>query len=387
MAEASRTTRERYYPALDGLRGLAILAVFLLHYGGGAKSKQPIIHFFGEFTRAGGLGVDLFFVLSGFLITGILLDTVEDHRYYRVFYMRRILRIFPLYYGVLLGLLLLTHFLHINWQTGHLLLFLYLNNLATSIQPSLNDLGPYILVGHFWSLAVEEQFYLVWPWLLRLCRNNAALVALFAACIVSALLFRWAVVQWGLPLSVAYYQLPSCMDRLAIGGLLAAGVRRFGLLGISRRLPLIVFLTCSGAVAVCYARIVFMATLVPSLVGAGAASLVWMALWHDSICARIFSLTPLRVLGKYSYGLYVYHQMLKIPFDHIRDWMGTHFGSATWTGALYIVLALLANLGIAVASYHLFEIHFLRMKGHFAYGEKSPPEQRVFLSTESEILK
>src|SRR5579862_4256705 len=96
----------KHFPALDGLRGVAILTVFLLHYGGGAQSSNPLLSAAGELIKAGWSGVTLFFVLSGFLISGILWDARHTQGWWRNFYMRRTLRIFPLYYGALLLVLL-----------------------------------------------------------------------------------------------------------------------------------------------------------------------------------------------------------------------------------------------------------------------------------------
>src|ERR1700744_4617103 len=111
-AETSPENRG-FYPALDGLRALAFLMVFATHYEG---------------MPWGWSGVDVFFVISGFLITGILLDTRDDRYRVRNFYARRSLRIFPLYYGVFLLLLLLTPFLHLNWSAGWLAWPLYVGN-------------------------------------------------------------------------------------------------------------------------------------------------------------------------------------------------------------------------------------------------------------------
>jgi peptidoglycan/LPS O-acetylase OafA/YrhL len=111
LADRSADKRARHYPALDGLRGIAILAVFFSHFGGGHKSTNFIIRGWSHVADAGWMGVDLFFVLSGFLITGILIDSADREDRVKNFYARRALRIFPLFYGVLFGFLLLTSFI------------------------------------------------------------------------------------------------------------------------------------------------------------------------------------------------------------------------------------------------------------------------------------
>src|SRR6202795_1240617 len=160
-----------HYQALDGFRGLAILLVFAFHaFHSTHFSSLParVLEWFGS---GGWMGVDLFFVLSGFLITGILTKSVGLPRYFRNFYIRRSLRIFPLYYGVLLLLLALTPLLHLEWHRGHLTYLVYCQNIGGVLNPiEIEYLQPSVNLSHLWSLAVEEQYYLLWPvtiWLLR----------------------------------------------------------------------------------------------------------------------------------------------------------------------------------------------------------------------------
>lgn len=128
----------QHYTSLDGLRGVAFLLVFIHHYGLTTHCNERWILALGALAGGGWVGVDLFFVLSGFLITGILLDTRDDNSYFLNFYARRVLRIFPLFYGVLLMLLLATSILHLHWRPGHIAYFFYLGNVAGHIDPSLN---------------------------------------------------------------------------------------------------------------------------------------------------------------------------------------------------------------------------------------------------------
>ena len=168
--------------ALDGLRGFALLLVFGYH----ALSRELVSTSLAgtlakKIALTGWVGVDLFFVLSGFLITSILLDARTAGNYLRVFYARRALRIFPLYYLVLAASLLLMPD-HFGWK-AQIFYWFNLSNLVTAFHPLLI---PYL--AHFWSLAIEEQFYLVWPALVLLLRPRAlaalcggVLVAVFAA--------------------------------------------------------------------------------------------------------------------------------------------------------------------------------------------------------------
>lgn len=166
MASESITGTDRPIAAghllpLDGVRGLAILMVICSHaFESNYNSGGFLIRTIGHVLFYGFFGVDLFFVLSGFLITGILYDSVNDRGYFRKFYARRALRIFPLYYGVLAVCLLLTRPLHLHWGDMGWLLAFYLQNLHPMKIMSFSPGAP-IGLFHFWSLAVEEQFYLV----------------------------------------------------------------------------------------------------------------------------------------------------------------------------------------------------------------------------------
>lgn len=166
---------ERRLTSLDGWRGVAILLVFVRHYFLTTQVHSRLIEGTASLASAGWIGVDLFFVLSGFLITGILLDTRGHRHYFRNFYARRTLRIFPLYYGVLFGALALTPLLHLHWQAGDVTHFLYVDNISVQFNPALTRVPPRINLDVMWSLAVEEQFYLLWPAIILLIATRKPL--------------------------------------------------------------------------------------------------------------------------------------------------------------------------------------------------------------------
>src|SRR5262245_32218221 len=162
-----------HVPALDAIRGLAILVVTLYRFGGGGEGAANAVGL-SWVVDLGAHGVDLFFVLSGFLITGILFDAKGKEHYFRNFYIRRTLRIFPLYYAALVLTLLVLPSLFANFPTTDVAtswLWLYGANVVQSLRGAW-CLGP---LNHFWSLAIEEHFYFVWPLAIYLTSRRGAM--------------------------------------------------------------------------------------------------------------------------------------------------------------------------------------------------------------------
>lgn len=209
---AERAEKGAHILPLDGLRGVAVLSVLVFHFWQGTP------HLFATIPAAGLLsigqkGVDLFFVLSGFLITGILLQTKEKPHYFRNFYGRRSLRIFPLYYAVVIGCVLVALFAADRTAAAKTWwYFVYLQNVADTFRPDA-IIGP----GHFWSLAIEEQFYLVWPLIVLFLGRNQLL--LLTACLfVGAAVIRVLFISRGIDV----FTFTLCrMDTLALGAMLA----------------------------------------------------------------------------------------------------------------------------------------------------------------------
>src|SRR3954466_4450020 len=211
-----------HLPTLDGLRGIAILAVMIHHAAefGQGNSPATAVH---QFLHLGRHGVDLFFVLSGFLITGILLDSKGSPRYFSTFYARRTLRIFPLYYGVLLVVLVVLPLIvpqppaarEVIADQGWL--WLYASNILMAWRNRVLFNGEHVYLSHFWSLAVEEQFYLVWP-LVVLLVGGRGLAWVCAACLPVALVVRGLTTR-GSEFSAAIFLTPCRVDSLAVGAL------------------------------------------------------------------------------------------------------------------------------------------------------------------------
>src|ERR1700712_1152390 len=179
--------------SLDGIRGLAILLVMAGHlFGSTSMSSNRLAQIVLSLRGLSWTGVNLFFALSGFLITTILYETLGSPDYLRSFFVRRMLRIFPLYYGVLLVLLALTPFLpSMHWDGTAIVFLTYTQNLPFAPNPM--GPAPWAVLRHFWSLAVEEQFYLIWPFVLYWLRawKRIMLAAIIGS--VLALIFRTAV--------------------------------------------------------------------------------------------------------------------------------------------------------------------------------------------------
>jgi peptidoglycan/LPS O-acetylase OafA/YrhL len=336
-------------PPLDGLRGCAILMVYVLHYFGGSQSHLQFVRTIVAIKEIGWIGVDLFFVLSGFLITTVLLDLRDSQHRWKIFYGRRALRILPLYYAVALVLFFLTPLIGAVWTAPHLAFLVYAQNVALWFNPHLAFPAPGINMGHFWSLAVEEQFYLFWPiivWsvprdkLTRTCLL-IALGTVIARCLaplgLGLLVFRW--------------------DGFCIGGCVAVTIqsgrsldRRFRWLTTAG----LVFIACIAATGSPQSGNRLMATLGILSVGVMFTGVLIAALQGGWV-ARMLSMPPLRFFGKYSYGLYVIHELWRPALVKLIP--PNLAGQAIW-----FLGTLALNLTVAVASYHLFESRFYRLK-------------------------
>jgi peptidoglycan/LPS O-acetylase OafA/YrhL len=375
--------------ALDGLRGLAILMVLLVHFIGDAVPRTALERGLVKAANYGVWGVDLFFVLSGFLITGILHDSKTSPRYLRNFYVRRTLRIFPIYFGVLLILFGLWPALPLPYPAGlaesarhQSWLWTYTANVY------LARAGSWALpyVSHFWSLAVEEHFYLVWPFVV-LAFPRAALLRICLAVAALALGLRCALALEGAS-DVALVVLTPCrLDALCIGATLALAVRAYG---VERAAPIAraslvglgaLILVLSGYHAATGGR--WAAVTLPvrgTLVAAffGALLVASLAAPPASLLGRLAGSRAARFLGKYSYGLYVFHGIIAYALQEAGtlDALAAVIGSHLAAILVHASLGAAVSLAVAVASYELFEKHLLALKDRLAPQEAPPPPCR-----------
>ncbi len=363
--QSARHAPGAHVPALDGLRGLAVLMVMGTHFvysAGGPTAFTPL----GRLARSGWRGVDLFFVLSGYLITTRLIEAPKAN-YFRAFYWKRTLRIFPLYYlslAVVYGTALvflpgewakLTGWSHPGWFFG------YLQNVAMALNHGWLTAPRWFKLNHFWSLAVEEHFYFVWPLVTRyLPRLLLPLVCLG---------FIWGAVElrhwvWanhpGSTFDVAYVLTPTRLDGLAVGGLVAS---------LARWVP---WQRLAGPLK----------WLSPAIVAGVVVELAWPGTLHGELpgwlpvtllvagvagAARWLEWSWLRWFGAYSYGLYVWHQLFEPTWrawfqpTRLMEWTG----SRTAGLVLYAALAMGASVVLALISWRLVEAPAQRLRHRF----------------------
>ena len=354
-------------PALDGLRALAALSVITFHTRSAVDGGSSISHAYAWLAVAGWSGVDLFFVLSGFLITGILLDAKDHPHYFRNFYMRRVLRIFPLYYAVLVFMLLVAPHLFGADDPGvqrildhQAYLWTYTTNFAVVHGGSEFFTGGWMWLTHLWSLAVEEQFYLVWP-LLVFVLPRRWLVGAAAAIVVAAPILRHVLISGGMS-GEAIYQLTPCrLDTLAIGALIAVLVRARPEWTdrVIRGLALAGALGVAGALVIAH-RLDSEDPAV-QVIGFSALALGFAAIvLRASRGVRWLEHPVLMRLGRYSYGIYIFHALM-LPGLRAHWKPPANAGGAL--AFTFVIVA--ASTALAAFSWHVFERRFLALKDRF----------------------
>ncbi len=363
---------------LDGVRGVAIVMVLCVHFVGDSAAYTAFGKAIVKLANYGIWGVDLFFVLSGFLITGLLYDSKRSAHYFRDFYIRRTLRIFPLYYCVLALLFIVLPVLPAPYPVGladsarhQAWLWLYASNAYLAIHRAW--VLPY--VGHFWSLAVEEQFYLLWP-IVVLSFGRRSLLGICVGATALALALR-VVMSFAGDGGIGVLVLAPCrLDALCVGGFLALAVRSVGLERVARTArsalgPLLgLVLLASGwnlvrgsltelvlPVRGTLIALTFGALLVTSLAAPPGKPLSRL------LCGRV-----LCFLGTRSYGIYVFHGIIAywmVEHQTALDALTVGLGSGT---AMIVEAGIgaAASILVAAASYELFEKHFLRLKNRLA---------------------
>lgn len=351
-----------YMPGLDVLRGLAILGVIGYH---GICGRAPWSGFHGLarwFVYASGWGssgVQLFFILSGFLITGILLDNVTHKDYYSRFYFNRVCRILPAFVLILMVL----KGLHVISWAYLLACLLYIANMAKLVGGANSEYGA------FWSLAVEEQFYLLWPMVVRRF-SLKTLTRLISLYLVLDLVLRAALsLRW--PSVDIQYKLWGNADWLLLGALVAielrsgrlngANIRRWKygtLLGGLLTVPVIVWFEV-GHPSPHVATGIFLFYRWPIVLVYLSMLLAVVERNRGKIERQSYANRGLSFFGYISYGLYLVHPLVYLKLDR---WWGSSFKSSLWALLSSAAIGAVLSIAIAYVSRRYFEEFFLRLK-------------------------
>lgn len=387
-----------HVPVLDGIRGLAISLVMIQHFTI-LKPRCLLDSVFDTVAHVGWTGVDLFFVLSGFLITGILHDSKPAPNFFRNFYARRVLRIFPLYYAVVFfALVLLPRIAQAKAASFGKIsgdewwYWAYLSNFSIARAGEFR----HGMLDVSWSLAIEEQFYIVWPLVVWIFKRQTLLKVCAMLC-AAAFALRGAMVlgAFGEVKSIVLYVLTPCrMDGLAMGAFLALLLRgnlnlaawrhaaRIALPLSLAAIGLIVFFaerhrSYDEAVATAFSKP--FQTFGLTLTALASASLLLLSVSSapGTVLHRVFTNSFLRTLGKYAYALYLFHVPIRAVIRE-KVYASEYFpgklkfftvlGSEIPAQFIFYAIALAASFAAAWISWQLFEQPILRLKRFFPSG-------------------
>lgn len=374
-------------PEVDGLRGIAILGVLVFHFIGEGIDYQRshwLINYLAETSKYGAGGVDLFFVISGFLIGGILIDNRDSLNYFKTFYLRRTLRIFPLYYSLIII------FYGLSWANAYHLITMPVWMLGFTFSskwyltftqnfPMVRDssLGTMILAPT-WSLAVEEQFYLTLPFIIRFAPRKL-LIWLVVILICFASIFRTVIWFQTSNTFAVKFLMPSCLDSLMMGVLIAILLRtpkssilieKYRLrLMIPIYIILVIFLhgisnfVLRNSTVLADNPLIFTNTEIS--IRYGLLLMLAVTAKPKEMLSRFFCNKVLRKFGELSYFIYLFH----LGFYFLVRWqMGINenlpFG-IIW--GVEISLTLLITLVLAQLSWRFFEKPLINYGHRFKY--------------------
>ncbi len=372
----------RRFPQIDGLRAVAILLVFLWHASVLSSEISPIaldslasVHFSISILGAGG--VCLFFVISAFLITGILIDTSHDSACLRKFYIRRSLRIFPLFYMAfaLIGVVSVFYIKDFSFNITSLWYALYVQNWVGIVDHDFNVFNDqvHVLFNHFWSLAIEEQFYLFWPIIfLYLYRNvqGYVLVQIMLFMALASFCLRWVMVSYGGEWVLAYTWTVSRLDSLLLGALLAYAVKENGkILAVIERIrkkaltPLIFIMLVLCFSPNLYGINVKYLILMSSIVALFGVAEAVKQQGTETLSRQFLCSDWMRRIAEVSYGLYIFHwPIMKVLQFHLSE---SNYGY--WMNYILILcLGFSLSFIISLCSYRLIEKPIINLKSKYA---------------------
>lgn len=382
-----RTWTRPYYSSFNGLRGIAILLVFLRHYAGLASTWRPF--------QAMWIGVDLFFVLSGFLITGILFDSLNNPYFFRSFYIRRALRILPLYLALFAIFFALSVFFPGAGSNHSSVLFLlYIGNLvvpildlakhpATVVRLLIHHRVVTLALGHLWSLCIEEQFYLIWPLVVFFVKDRQRLmkVALSGVLLtiglrsIAFLLAPHSLLEAGFIYSETFFR----CDSLLIGAWCALWLRGVSLSSNELRIKAYAWGVPAAATTLLGCLLTlgrwprlftnpFISTVGYTGIAITAGSLVILSVDEASWLSSILRLPGLSTLGSLSYGFYLFHDLPRVLFETFL----LHHPQSLLLRWLAVPSLFAVILTVSWFSFRFYETPFLRLKSRLATGKRSP---------------
>jgi len=373
----------KYIKGLDGLRGLAVLMVMFYHFSHiNSVSHNSVDKIFSTILRIGWIGVDIFFVLSGFLITRILIWSKGSSikQYLKVFYIKRSLRIFPLYFLYLIFIFAIFYpyiTSHVGLieqqkiksaQDSILWFFLYLSNIKQTINGTFFGAG----LGHLWSLSIEEQFYIVWPFVIYFVKKENY-KTLFSSLIVITLALRIGMYLYGVNGEIIYVFTLTRIDGLIFGAYIAVLTMENKPLAIDnksiRNIFYILLIGCLATIGILGPRVEMhpiIYTLILSLLGLSFSLLIWLLNSKEpSSINKFFSSRFLVYFGKYSYGLYMFHPLIRQFIMKVIGSPKLILGSEIIWEIGVMIICTIASLIVALLSWNLFEKWFLKSKDFF----------------------
>jgi peptidoglycan/LPS O-acetylase OafA/YrhL len=353
-----------HYPALDGLRGIAILMIVIYHNFG----------YIEKYIFFGWLAVDLFFVMSGFLITDILMNAAGTKNFLRNFYYRRILRIFPLYYLSLVLFLIVLPRLPIEsgikyYSDNQVWIWTYLQNWLYIFKPPVHT----NTLNHLWSLAVEEQFYLLWPLAILLIRKPKYLLVFISLLLVSTVGLRLWI--WTHHIAgFAYYNLYTFtrIDGICIGCMVAL-LARIDANFLKKYTSGIVLFFAALNFAFFFINRKFQFSF-PFLALAGYTTFAMMLglLVNQAVTREtklinlLFNIPILKFFGRISYGFYIFHWPVYLLLSpYVSGWV-SRFTHGRLAEILVSSLSTLTAIALSWLSFNYFEKYFLKLKMKFA---------------------
>jgi len=374
MGAPVEKTSSKYLPQVDGLRGLCLLFVYLHHswvYGlPSGKNLDPHSIFLG-LVEYGWVGVTFFFTLSGFLITRILRSSRSDENYYRKFYIRRALRIFPVYYGFLVAMLLLAISIlavRPNWGVFSDMMSEWPWALIYGLNLHFAWVGAWsaTLISHAWSLCVEEQFYLIWPLFVR-WRGRSGLFKVSVAMCAVAFALRIVLAFDGLPEIISRVLTPAVADGFGFGAL-AALLSEKPQPGIARRAfiasSVVFFVSFVLAQKLIPENPIYFSDAFPFIAALWFGTLLWWAAVAEPRALGFLAARAPRNLGRSSYVMYLMHQPLFVLFgvpvtSMVIRWFGVSTQAAiVLTAVVFLVPTWLASNVV----YYFYERRFLALK-------------------------